>query len=143
MQEKQDQKVVLVSLSIHINLEHEEHTQKNKTQINLHKQLNTTILPFNQPNNTLWPVSIKYIIYTRFSHLICGFCATYIAEGDPISKMMLMKFINQMESCTEVYWTKKRNMSQFWIHWCWWRWEKVIESNGGDILFTHPFPWVS
>ena len=37
MQEKQDQKVVLVSLSIHINLEHKEHTQKNKTQINLHK----------------------------------------------------------------------------------------------------------
>ena len=37
MQEKQDQKVVLVSLSIHINLEHEEHIQKNKTQINLHK----------------------------------------------------------------------------------------------------------
>ena len=28
MQEKQDQKVVLVSLSIHINFEHEEHTQK-------------------------------------------------------------------------------------------------------------------
>ena len=27
MQEKQDQKVELVSLSIHINLEHEEHTQ--------------------------------------------------------------------------------------------------------------------
>ena len=37
MQEKQDQKVVLVSPLIHINLEHEEHTQKNKTQINLHK----------------------------------------------------------------------------------------------------------
>ena len=31
MQDKSDQKVVLVSLSIHINLEHEEHTQKNKT----------------------------------------------------------------------------------------------------------------
>ena len=31
MQEKQDQKVVLVSPLIHINLEHEEHTQKNKT----------------------------------------------------------------------------------------------------------------
>ena len=30
MQEKQDQKVVLVSLSIHINFEHEEHTQKKK-----------------------------------------------------------------------------------------------------------------
>ena len=53
MQEKQDQKVVLVSLSIQINLDHDEHNQKNKTQINLHKQLNTTILPFNQPNNTL------------------------------------------------------------------------------------------
>ena len=37
MQEKQDQKVVLVSLSIHINLEREEHTQKNKTQIILPK----------------------------------------------------------------------------------------------------------
>ena len=36
MQEKEDQKVVFVSLSIHTNLEHEEHTQK-KTQINLHK----------------------------------------------------------------------------------------------------------
>ena len=57
MQEKQDQKVVLVFLSIHINLEHEENTQKNKTQINLHKEPNNTILPFNQPNNTLWPVS--------------------------------------------------------------------------------------
>ena len=30
MQEKKDQKVVFVSLSIHINLEHEEHTQKKK-----------------------------------------------------------------------------------------------------------------
>ena len=28
MQEKEDQKVVFVSLSIHTNLEHEEHTQK-------------------------------------------------------------------------------------------------------------------
>ena len=28
MQEKQDQKVVLISFSIHINLEHEVHTQK-------------------------------------------------------------------------------------------------------------------
>ena len=38
MQEKEDQKVVFVSLSIHTNLEHEEHTQKKKkTQINLHK----------------------------------------------------------------------------------------------------------
>ena len=37
MQEKQDQKVVFVSLSIHTNFEHEEHTQKNKTQINLQK----------------------------------------------------------------------------------------------------------
>ena len=31
MQEKQDQKVVLVALSIHINPEREKHTQKNKT----------------------------------------------------------------------------------------------------------------
>ena len=38
MQEKEDQKVVFVSLSIHTNLEHEEHTQKKKKkQINLHK----------------------------------------------------------------------------------------------------------
>ena len=37
MQEKEDQKVVFVSLSINTNLEHEEHTQKKKTQINLHK----------------------------------------------------------------------------------------------------------
>ena len=37
MQEKEDQKVVFVSLSIHTNLEHEEHTQKKKIQINLHK----------------------------------------------------------------------------------------------------------
>ena len=29
MQEKEDQKVVFVSLPIHTNLEHEEHTQKN------------------------------------------------------------------------------------------------------------------
>ena len=54
-----------------------------------------------------------------------------------------MKFINQMESCTELYWTKKRSMLQFWIYWWWWRREKVIESNSGDILFTHPFPWAS
>ena len=84
-----------------------------------------------------------YYIYTRFSHLIYGFSVAYIAKGAPVQKMMLMKFINQMESCTELYWTKKRSMLQFWIHWWWWRWEKVIESNGGDILFTHPFPWVS
>ena len=31
MQNKKDQKVVFVSLSIHINLEHKKHTQKNKT----------------------------------------------------------------------------------------------------------------
>ena len=31
MQEKQDQKVIFVSLSIHTNFEHEKHTQKNKT----------------------------------------------------------------------------------------------------------------
>ena len=38
MQEKEDQKMVFVSISIHTNLEHEEHTQKKKkTQINLHK----------------------------------------------------------------------------------------------------------
>ena len=43
MQEKEDQKVVFVSLSIHTNLEHEEHEEHNKkkkkkkTQINLHK----------------------------------------------------------------------------------------------------------
>ena len=30
MQKKEDQKVVFVSLSIHTNLEHEEHTQKKK-----------------------------------------------------------------------------------------------------------------
>ena len=30
MQEKEDQKVVFVSLSIHTNLEHEQHTQKTK-----------------------------------------------------------------------------------------------------------------
>ena len=30
MQEKKDQKLVLVSLSIHINLEHEDDTQKKK-----------------------------------------------------------------------------------------------------------------
>ena len=33
MQEKQDQKVAFVFLSIHTNFEPEEHTQKNKTQI--------------------------------------------------------------------------------------------------------------
>ena len=59
-------------------------------------------------NNILWPISIKYIIYTRFSHLICRFSAAYIIEGDPVQKMMLMKFINQMESYIELYWTKKR-----------------------------------
>ena len=40
MQEKEDQKVVFVSLSLHTNLEHDEHTQKKKkkkkkNQINL------------------------------------------------------------------------------------------------------------
>ena len=38
MQEKEDQKVVFVSLSVHTNLEHDEHTQikkKKKNQINL------------------------------------------------------------------------------------------------------------
>ena len=59
-------------------------------------------------NNILWPISIKYIIYTWFSHLICGFSAAYIIEGDPVQKMMLMKFINQMESYIELYWMKKR-----------------------------------
>ena len=41
MQEKEDQKVVFVSLSIHTDLEHEEHTKKKKkkTQINLHKRM--------------------------------------------------------------------------------------------------------
>ena len=34
MQEKEDQKVVFVSLSIHTNLEHEEHTQKTKKKKN-------------------------------------------------------------------------------------------------------------
>ena len=32
MQEKEDQKVVFASLSIHTNLEHEEHTQKIKNK---------------------------------------------------------------------------------------------------------------
>ena len=44
MQEKEDQKVVFVSLYIHTNLEHEEHTKKQKkkkkkTQINLHERM--------------------------------------------------------------------------------------------------------
>ena len=40
MQVKEYQKVVFVSLSIHTDLEHEEHTQKKKkTQINLHKRM--------------------------------------------------------------------------------------------------------
>ena len=34
MQKKEDQKVVFVSLSIHTNLEHEEHTQKKKKKKN-------------------------------------------------------------------------------------------------------------
>ena len=52
MQEKEDQKVVFVSLSIHRNLEHEEHTQKkqkkNKTKINLHKRMDNQT-PFAVP----------------------------------------------------------------------------------------------
>ena len=40
MQVKEYQKVVFVSLSIHTDLEHEEHTKKKKkTQINLHKRM--------------------------------------------------------------------------------------------------------
>ena len=40
MQVKEYQKVVFVSLSIHTDLEHEEHTQKKKkTKINLHKRM--------------------------------------------------------------------------------------------------------
>ena len=52
MQEKEDQKVVFVSLSIHTYLEHEEHTQK-KTHINLHKiiDLMTQIVQFLSKNN--------------------------------------------------------------------------------------------
>ena len=56
MQEKEDQKVVFVSLSlsIHTNLEHEEHTQKKKKpQISLHKiiDLMTQIVQFLSKNN--------------------------------------------------------------------------------------------
>ena len=41
MQKKENQKVVFVSLSVHTNLEHEEHTKKKKkTQIYLHKITN-------------------------------------------------------------------------------------------------------
>ena len=40
MQVKEYQKVVFVSLSIHTDLEHEEHPKKKKkTQINLHKRM--------------------------------------------------------------------------------------------------------
>ena len=47
MQEKENQKVVFVSLSIHTNFEHEEHTQKNKTQImkNISKKIATWANP--------------------------------------------------------------------------------------------------
>ena len=37
MQKKENQKVLFVSISVHTNLEHEEHTKKKKTQIYLHK----------------------------------------------------------------------------------------------------------
>ena len=63
MQEKEDQKVVFVSLSIHTNLEHkehEEHTKKKKTQINLHKitDLMTQIVQFLSKNNAPFTVNI-------------------------------------------------------------------------------------
>ena len=60
MQEKEDQKVVFVSLSIHTNLEHEEHTQKKKPQINLHKitDLMTQIVQFLSKNNAPFTVNI-------------------------------------------------------------------------------------
>ena len=62
MQKKEDQKVVFVSLSIHTNLEHEEHTQKKKKkpQINLHKITNlmTQIVQFLSKNNKPFTVNI-------------------------------------------------------------------------------------
>ena len=68
MQEKEDQKVVFVSLSlslslsIHTNLEHEEHTQKKKKkpQISLHKiiDLMTQIVQFLSKNNAPFTVNI-------------------------------------------------------------------------------------
>ena len=60
MQEKEDHKVVFVSLSIHTNLEHEEHTKKKKTQINLHKitDLMTQIVQFLSKNNAPFTVNI-------------------------------------------------------------------------------------
>ena len=60
MQEKEDQKVVFVSLSIHTNLEHEEHTKKKKTQIKLHKitDLMTQIVQFLSKNNAPFTVNI-------------------------------------------------------------------------------------
>ena len=64
MQEKQYQKVVLVSLSIHINLEHEEHTQKNKTQINLHKQ-SLFLCPHFHPFLTKNTHSLLFFSYLR------------------------------------------------------------------------------
>ena len=64
MQEKEDQKVVFVSLFIHTNLEHEEHTRKNKKkkkpQINLHKitDLMAQIIQFLSKNNAPFTVNI-------------------------------------------------------------------------------------
>ena len=63
MQEKQNQKVVLVCISIHINLEREEHTQTNKTLINLHKPRlakATVSSPLRRPlMEALWATSLS------------------------------------------------------------------------------------
>ena len=71
MQEKQDQKVILVSLSIHINLEHEEHTQKIKTRLTYTN--NRTIQYCPSINRTihydLSQSNILYIYMIFLSHL--------------------------------------------------------------------------
>ena len=51
MQEKQDQKVVLVSLPNHINLEHEEHTQKKKNKTKQKPQIYLPKSPMATPSS--------------------------------------------------------------------------------------------
>ena len=68
-------------------------------------------------HNTLWPISIKYIIYTRFSHLICGFSATYIAKGDPVSSLcrFLLSSPLQWWVCSGLWVLVRISVRGFWF----------------------------
>ena len=74
-------------------------------------------MPFYQPNNTLWPISVKYIIYTGFSHLICGFSVAYIPKGDPVSSLcrFLLSSLLQWWVCSGLWVLVRINVRGFWF----------------------------